>query len=163
LRRSILAIDPGDKESGAVIWNGSAVLLTGVFENERLASMVRAYAESGVDKLAIEEIGHYGSGMAVGKEVFNTCRWIGRFEQRWLDFAVQPSQLPVMFILRATIKAHLCGTTKAKDANVRQAVIDRLGQAGTKKSPGVTYGVASHAWQALALALVVTDLERIAA
>jgi len=54
---------------------------------------------------------------------------------------------------RKDIKLHLCGTNKAKDANVRQALIDCLGPPGTKKSPGPTYGIKSHLWAALALAV----------
>jgi len=46
---------------------------------------------------------------------------------------------------------------KAKDANIRQALIDKLGPVGTKKSPGPLWGVKSHIWSALAVA--VTALE----
>lgn len=61
-------------------------------------------------------------------------------------------------ILRPSVKTHICGTPRAKDANVRQAIHDRLGAPGTKKAPGVTYGVTSHSIQALALALYAFDM-----
>jgi hypothetical protein len=74
-------------------------------------------------------------------------RWIGRFQQAWAD----PDD--VRFITRHQVKIHLCGSMRAKDPNVRQAVLDLLGEPGTKKKPGATYGVKSHAWSALAVAI----------
>ena len=32
-------------------------------------------------------------------------------------------------------KMNLCGSMKAKDSNIRQALIDRFGEVGTKKNP----------------------------
>jgi hypothetical protein len=40
---------------------------------------------------------------------------------------------------------------------VRQALIDRLGLQGTKKAPGPTYGIKSHEWAALAVAVYGWD------
>jgi len=56
-------------------------------------------------------------------------------------------------VYRKEVKIYLCGSMKAKDPNIRQALIDRLGDPGTKKNPGPTYGVKSHAWSALAVAV----------
>ena len=93
--------------------------------------------------------------MAVGREVFETCVWIGRFQQAWRD----PGAVELVY--RKDVKLHLCGTNKAKDANVRQALLDmfpRTGggatpQVGTKHQPGPLYGVSSHAWPALGVAI----------
>jgi len=90
-------------------------------------------------------------GMPVGKEVFETCVWIGRFMQVWHD----PDA--VRLIYRRDVKLHLCGSARAKDGNIRQALIDKLGPQGTKKAPGPTYGVKSHAWAALALAVTAAE------
>lgn len=98
--------------------------------------------------VAIEMISCYG--MPVGAEVFETCLWIGEFR------AIMRPQ-PVTLCYRRDIKLHLCGTAKAKDSNVRQALIDRLGKPGTKKDPGPTYGVTSHMWSALAVAVYAAD------
>lgn len=62
------------------------------------------------------------------------------------------SPIPVELIYRRDIKIHLCGTVKAKDGNIRQALIDKHGAPGTKKSKGPTYGVSGHLWAALAVA-----------
>jgi hypothetical protein len=88
-------------------------------------------------------------GMAVGREVFETCVWIGRFA----EIARQPVQL----VYRRDVKLHLCHSPRAKDANVRQALIDRLGPQGTKKNPGPTYGMKSHLWAALAVGVYAMD------
>ena len=95
--------------------------------------------------LAIEMIASYG--MAVGREVFETCVWVGRFHQAWRDPA------GVKLIYRQAVKLHLCNSPRAKDANIRRALIDLLGPQGTKNSPGPTYGVSSHAWAALGVAV----------
>jgi hypothetical protein len=42
---------------------------------------------------------------------------------------------------------------------VRQALIDRLGPQGTKKNPGPTYGMRSHLWAALAVAVYAGDVK----
>ena len=100
--------------------------------------------------LAIERF--EARGMAISDDSIETVLWTGRFRQAW------HSPEEVRMIRRSEVKLALCGTTRAKDANVRQAVIDRLGPPGTKKQPGPTYGVTSHAWQALAVALLAATL-----
>lgn len=138
----ILAIDPGTTESGWVYFFGGKVIGAGVMMNDELLKMV---AESAADVLAIEMIASYG--MAVGKEVFETCVWVGRFQQAWR------SPKSVRLVYRKDVKLHLCGSPRAKDANIRQALIDKLGPPGRKAAPGPTYGVSSHAWAALGVAV----------
>lgn len=146
----VLAIDPGPEQSGFVVLNNGRVELSGCEPNDaillRIGDGLWDY-----DVLAIEMIASYG--MAVGKDVFETCVWIGRFVQQWRNDA------NVRLVTRKEIKSHLCGTTKAKDTNVRQALIDLLGAPGTKKNPGATYGVTKHAWAALAVAVTATSIE----
>ena len=142
----IVAIDPGTKESGVVLFDGERVLEAGVFANYRVLDILRESSHP----LAIEMIASYG--MAVGREVFETCVWIGRF--------IEASKAPgdVRLIYRKDVKMHLCGTPRAKDPNIRQALIDKLGPQGTKKEPGPTYGVKSHAWAALAVAVTAKEV-----
>lgn len=138
----ILAIDPGPLQSGWCLF-GERVIDSGIMDNDPL---LRKVIGSGADHLAIEMIASYG--MAVGKDVFETCVWIGRFIQAWRD----PESVKLVY--RKDIKLELCGSARAKDTNVRQSLIDRVGPQGTKKVPGPTYGIKSHAWSALAVALV---------
>jgi len=116
--------------------------------NADILAHMRSVPDYG-QKLAIEMIASYG--MAVGREVFETCVWIGRFIEAW------HSPDDVRLIYRKDVKMYLCGTPRAKDANIRQALIDLLGPQGTKKQPGPTYGVKSHAWAALAVAVTAAN------
>jgi len=143
----ILAIDPGNADSGWVIYDGSKVHECGVYAN---MDMLRAVQLMGVDVLAIEMM--RARGMPVSNDEMETLVWIGRFQQAWCA----PDE--VLFAYRQEVKLHLCGSAKAKDPNVRQALIDRVGKPGTKKNPGPTYGVTSHAWPALAVAVYVADM-----
>lgn len=154
----LLAIDPGTEQSGYCVFDGDTVTASGVMPNtEMLAYVQRGHFEINAHKLAIEMIASYG--MPVGREVFETCLWIGRFVQAWHN----PDA--VQLIYRRDVKTHLCGTAKAKDANIRQALLDRFPrtgggktpQVGTKAAPGPLYGVSTHAWAALAVAMLVTD------
>lgn len=140
--RVLLAVDPGTAESGWCLFDGSRVLESGVAGNP---AMIERIGVSVADELVIEMVASYG--MPVGREVFETVRWIGRMQQAWRD----PDA--VRLVYRGDVKLHLCGTPRAKDPNIRQALIDRLGPVGAKKCPGPLYGVKSHAWSALAVAV----------
>ena len=142
----IFAIDPGTDESGWCHFYDGRVIDSGVLPNEELLALVTIGGDP-YELLAMEMIASYG--MPVGREVFETCVWIGRFLQAHRSKHWRKQRL----IYRKDVKMHLCGTPKAKDANIRQALIDLLGPQGTKKQPGPTYGVKSHAWAALAVAV----------
>ena len=69
-------------------------------------------------------------------------------------------ELPVVLLPRQTVKATLCHDTRAKDANVRQALLDRFGGSaaiGRKATPGPLYGVSRDVWSALALAVCYAE------
>lgn len=143
-----LAIDPGTTESGWCVYTPGHVLASGVCSNEEMLSKISFDAKHLAPEhcfLTIEMIASYG--MAVGREVFETCVWIGRFQQAW------HTPEAVKLVYRKDVKLHLCGSPRAKDANIRVALIDLIGPQGTKKQPGPTYGVKSHAWAALGVAV----------
>jgi hypothetical protein len=151
---TILAIDPGTTESGYVLFDGKKVIRADILKNEELMlAMKFIFMQRQADHVAIEMIASYG--MPVGAEVFETCVWIGRFIQFSTEWIDRPS---ITQVYRKDVKLHLCGTSKAKDANIRQALIDKLGAPGTKKNPGPTFGVTSHAWAALAVAVTALRL-----
>lgn len=143
---SILAIDPGPTESGIVLWD-NGVQIAKVENNEQLRFELQTFAKYRIDLCAIEMIACYG--MPVGKETFETCVWIGRF--------IECCMVKPHLVYRRDIKHHLCNSAKAKDANIRQALIDKHGAPGTKKAPGVTYGITGHLWAALAVADYALD------
>lgn len=142
----ILAIDPGPKMSAYVIWDSDDKLVFdhGKLPNPDIYKIIDVGAHNHVVIEMIE-----GRGMAVGASVFETVLWIGRFDCRFGDSA--------HLIYRRAVKLHMCGNARARDSNVRQAVIDRVGAPGTKKQPGVTYGIHGDEWQALALALTYDE------
>lgn len=151
----IFALDPGPDQTGWVRLDDGRVFDSGVFANDLMLAMVKR-DDSGT--LAVEMIASYG--MPVGREVFETCVWIGRFQQAWHS----PSF--VRKVYRRDVKLHLCGTAQAKDSNVRQALLDlfpRTGggatpQVGTKGKPGPLYGISTHAWAALGVAVTVAGI-----
>jgi hypothetical protein len=145
----ILGIDPGPKESGYVIWDGMRAE-AGTMENEAL----RHYLVNGhrLTALAIERIRGYGQ--VAGNDTYETCEWIGRF-----DITAREGGIPIVKLIpRKDIKNHLCGNTTTNDKYVRQALIDRLGEQGSKKNPGPLYGISGHAWAALAVAVTCADM-----
>ena len=141
----ILAIDPGTEQSGWCVLGTGRVMDSGVMANDALLQRIKRATETG---LAIEMIASYG--MPVGREVFETCVWIGRFQEAWPDIAT------AKLVYRRDVKLYLCGSSRAKDANIRQALIDKLGPIGTKKAPGPLYGVKSHSWAAVAVAVTAS-------
>ncbi|MGE7139158.1 hypothetical protein ACQKIE_16145 [Luteibacter sp. NPDC031894] len=145
----ILAIDPGTTESGVIEFDAGRVHASYIMPNEQVIQRIRWWT---CPDLAIEMVASYG--MPVGAEVFDTVRWIGRFQQAFH----LPDQVRLIF--RKDVKMHLCGSPRAKDGNIRQALIDKLGPQGTKKNPGPTYGVKSHAWAALAVAVTALEVPR---
>lgn len=142
---NILAIDPGPSKSAFVLWDGSNIVQKEIIENKALLTLLKMDLwQRDNTKLVIEWIESYG--MPVGQEVFLTCRWCGRFEQAW---GAECHYMP-----RKEVKLALCHSTRAKDSNVRQALMDIMGAPGTKKNPGKTYGLKADLWAALALAWV---------
>lgn len=143
----ILAIDPGTEQSAYVVWHEGRPTRFAKIGNDTMLDLLGSRWE--IDILAIEMIASYG--MPVGREVFETAVWIGRFQQ------ASPNRDAVIKVMRRDVKLHLCGSSKAKDANIRQALLDRFGPQGTKKAPGVLYGVKADIWSAVAIAVTVAD------
>lgn len=157
---TVLAIDPGPVQSAWVLWDGAGVIEHGKQPNEIVIDALGDYGpqiRSGV--LVFEEIASYG--MPVGAEVFQTVRWTGRMEQ----YAYSQGWCEVAYMPRRDVKLHLCGQVRAKDANIRQALIDRFGgkekAIGKKAAKGPLYGLKADEWQALALAVTWFDLHAV--
>lgn len=145
----ILAVDPGTIESAFVVLETEdyTILDKGKVANAELIDLVKT---GYFDMLAIECFQSFG--MPVGKEVFETAYYIGRLMQIAEDMGSK-----VRMVYRSDVKMHHCHTTRAKDINIRQAMLDRFGAQGTKKNPGKTYGISKDIWSALAIATYVAD------
>lgn len=143
----ILALDPGTDLTGWAELLDGAVLASGVEPNETTLARLRVRSCPDQTLLAVEMIASYG--MPVGRETFETVLWIGRFLEAWHSRGGK-----VRLVYRREVKRHLCGTDRAKDPHVRQALKDLYGgtaAVGRKASPGPLYGVKSHSWSALAV------------
>ncbi len=149
----ILAIDPGSERSAWLLLTDGQPEMFRIDDNEMLAAGLRLgeYAGQYPDTVVIEKIESYG--MAVGREVFDTVWWAGRFAE-----AARP--LEVVQLPRRTVKLAICGDTRAKDSNIRLALIDRFGgpsAVGQKAKPGPLYGISKDVWSALAIAVTYSD------
>lgn len=174
----VMAVDPGPQQSAYVTVRphpnaigGLQIVEFAILLNEAVLADIRGFASLPLEdrRLVIEQIA--SMGMAVGAETFETCVWTGRF----MEVFEAGSQSTAHRIPRVPIKVHLCGTAKAKDANVRQALIDRFGGSSALRKPkaakknrhgviivpeidpGPLAGISSHCWAALALACVYVD------
>ena len=138
----ILAIDPGSEKSAFVYYDTveEIILSKGILPNDEILKCVRAGKE---DHLVVEMIASYG--MSVGASIFTTCVWIGRF--------IEASPNNHSLVYRRDEKIFLCGSMKAKDTNIRQALIDLLGKEKTK-------GCVKDIWAALAVAVTYAGQTR---
>lgn len=146
---SCIAIDPGPERSALVLLRDDVIVWHGINDNEDIIASMLSDAFDEVP-LVLEMIASYG--MPVGAETFETCVWIGRFMQAWKGECSR--------LFRRDVKLHVCASPRANDATIRRAMLDRFGGPGTKRNPGMTYGLRADEWQALALAATWCDLVR---
>ena len=144
----VIGVDPGPVESAYVEFDGRAVINHDIVQN----AVVRGYLAVLIHEVVVfEQIESFG--MAVAHSVFETAFETGRMYQ-----ATGRRER----MTRKAVKLHLCHSASAKDPNVRAALLDRFGGSksvaqGTKKAPGPLYGIRSHEWAALALAVTWYD------
>jgi len=145
----VTAIDPGTEESALVVYDSLAktIFTFRTWPNSDLVNWLATHSGP-LDPLVVEMVESFG--MPVGAETFATVWWSGRFHQAWRGPAHQLS--------RRAVKLHLCHSARATDANVRQALIDRFGPGkeaaiGLKSKQGPLYGLKSHEFAALGVAL----------
>lgn len=156
---SILAIDPGPAQSAYALIDVATrrPRSVGKLPNDQLLGFLASdYDHDRAERVAIEMVASYG--MTVGREVFETCVWIGRFLER--------SPVGAELVYRRDVKVHHCHSANAKDPNIVQALIDRFAPGapnrgkGTRAEPGWFFGFADDIWQAYALAVRVADVEQ---
>lgn len=125
---TVLAVDPGPSESAYVFldFESEDPGDYGIVANEELKESIIGFRES-CDHLAIEMVACYG--MPVGRDVFETVLYIGQLMTLWhLEWENCTK------IYRHDEKIVLCHNARAKDSNIRQALIDRYG--GERKAIG---------------------------
>lgn len=144
----ILGIDPGPERTAYLHFRDGEPGGFGIVANAEMLRILDGYK----GPVCIEIIASYG--MAVGQSVFTTCRWIGRFQQA----VAEPEA--VHFLYRKQIVTHLCGSARAKDANVRRSLLDRFGGDAAAKKGGPLYGISKDVWSALAVCMTFFDLRK---
>jgi len=100
-------------------------------------------------RVAIERVAGYG--MSVGQEVFDTAWMSGRIYDAVGFLDPNPRM-----IFRRDVKVCICGDTKAKDKNIRQAIIDIYGGKQETRKGGKLHGITADRWAALAVALTAS-------
>lgn len=148
----IYAVDPGTSLSALVVLDGDRMVDFALDENWKIRERLKA-ACGPEHLLAVEWVECYG--MPVGQEVFRTLFWIGRFREVWRS--------AYMEVPRRRVKLELCGVMRAKDKDVRARLLDMYGPGrqkavGTKQAPGPLYGIKSHGWAALGVAVTARAL-----
>ena len=151
----ILAIDPGPATSGMVLYDGRSVLQS--WKAATLDEVLAEVARDGVDLVACERVQSYG---IAGSSLLQTAEVYGEIKRAAAHAGVRFVGMYRRDVLR-TLKIRV---RKGRDAAVRAEMIRRHGGSkraavGIKASPGPLYGVASHAWQALGLAVAVFGME----
>lgn len=150
----ILGIDPGTTESGWVIYDteNHSIIDKGISENNEIIELIDT---TDFDVMAIEMVASYGK--PVGKETFETVYWIGRFAEKARSFGICVER----YYKKTDINPAICFNSNVKDAMIRRALLDMFPKTGggkessigTKKQPGPLYGINSHMFPALAVAL----------
>lgn len=151
----LLAIDPGNVQSAYVVIDPETweIYDKGKVDNAVLLICAKTWDYS---VMAVEMIASYG--MPVGESVFETVVMIGRLVQIAEDRGYVATR-----VKRIDIKNHICHSSRAKDSNIRRALIDRFAQhdknrgTGTKNNPDYFYGFKSDIWAAMAVAVYYTD------
>lgn len=117
LSMKIIGIDPGTKESGIVIVEKEMPTFAAKINNP---GIIQHLYSMPFYELAIEGMQHYG--MPLGKDVFTTLLWAGRF---W-EAAASRSQ-SVFFYTKPEWTRTICGPYGKKDSDVRRALLARFG------------------------------------
>jgi len=158
--KNTINIDPGPTQSAFLIWNGQEILQMGIWDNKDLMQLldiddVTFEFETGIpDALIIEKIVNMGMP-AVGDSIFETAYWSGIFAHAYgVNYTVR--------IPQRDVRMHLCGSMRAKPANIRQALINRFEPdlEPRQRCKGFLKEVGKaddHKWAALALAVTWWD------
>jgi hypothetical protein len=155
----IFAIDPGPELSASCTLADGLPSFPQKGPNANLLKHLHDfYLDETPTLLAVEMIASYG--MAVGREVFETCMWIGRFVEAW-----ESRGGTTRLVYRRDVKLFLCQSVRATDSNIRAALLDRYGgkakAIGTKAARGPLFGLKQDMWSALAVALTAEEQIRV--
>ena len=145
-----LGLDPGTTKTGWCLFcpKTETVMAGGHSDNELILMMLSMLRDG--DEVVMESFA--AQGMPLGESSLQTVRWEGRFIQKCDKYLNQ--------ITRRDVKVLICNSARAKDANIRQALVDMFAYGhgnhgyGTKAEPSplrCLKGSGSHGFSALAV------------
>ena len=151
IRALTIGIDPGSTESAyCIVTPEYEVFQTGKIPNEQMIAMLK---QPPTELVAVIE-GIQSYGMAVGREVFDTCYQVGRLLQVCAD-----NDIPTHIYNRPEYSRAICGVGKVTDAVLRQALLLRFG-ADTKGGPLQLLKGNSDKRSAFAIAVYHLDINK---
>lgn len=141
----ILGIDPGPRTCGVV----------GV---ELIGAQLRvtdAWARYQTRELLGDIRSNLGAEVVLVEGVSPRAQRLGRDTLETIVLAARLAEASAgELIERDLVRRAILGSDWSKpgsDARIRTLLLEHVGPKGTKSDPGPTYGVSSHAWQALAV------------
>lgn len=160
---TVIAADPGSEKTTCVrvLFTGKQSGLFSVpvelqeaaeMENEEaLEYMTAIAAKEAQTVFCCEDIMFYGTVHA-GKSIFDTCKWIGHYSRRLKD----KFGITLNLMVRPEVAKIVCYNRQAKDADIKAALIDTVGEVGCKSRQGPLYllrGLGTHGFAALGVAV----------
>ena len=159
----VVGVDPGPVTSGVVrlhsVDDGLPVHVAAAHDAADRADLAyRVAGHNGRTLVAIEGLTSYGS--IVGATTWETAYVVGYVQRLAEEIGAE-----CVVLTRPDVALALAGSRRATDAQIHEACRDIYRKAGlacgggaepcrgTKAQPGPLYGVRSHAWDALAVAL----------
>lgn len=171
----VIGIDPGTHQSAFVAYSpdGRRVLNKGIEINERVLRAIYGLVQGGDTHGVIEDMVPYATGYSTKETIF----WVGRFWEAFSQTGIYAHR-----IVRDKVVMHLCGRLwvthvdedgkkhqkKLGDKHVKQALLTRfeasgggkIPQVGIKAKKGPLFGMKSHMWPALAVAITFSEKEQ---
>lgn len=143
----IVAIDPGPRTSGLVVYDEGNILRA---EKAATLDEVRKCIQDRLIGLTV--VCERTQAGPPSTQVVLTTEVVGRIQEMCHRYGIDLH----LYYRRQVLQALNCARTGNKDSLVRMACIemhggDKATAIGNKASPGPLYGVSSHAWQALGL------------
>ena len=167
----ILAIDPGNEQSAFCLvspelkplafgkYENTTYVYCGdfdTFEGRIRSAMIANHCETDNTIIVIENIESFG--MPVSRTVFDTCIYIGELKRHFESLGFK-----INYVFRHEEKMFICHSSKANDATIKQALVDRFAYGeknygkGTKRQPGFFHGFSKDVWSAFAQAVTYHD------
>lgn len=163
---TILAIDPGNEQSGWVLYDleEAKPIQWHIEENEDLRQRIKLYDfELLPTRAVIEYTPPYALQMQGGRSYVPNQVVLTAFEAGRMAELIQ---VEWELLSRTDVKKWLLGRATGNDAAIRDAIYDRYGgtrkvAVGTKKKPGPLHGIIADCMAALAVALAWHDRAKV--